>query len=117
MLDLQAWILVLLVYGLIITFDDMETRGAMKQVNYRETERNAFLKVYHLTMGTRLVSYAILSFLTMLTINSFPIRLIGFAVDYMIAYQLSSYLSNKYRKHLWKTLVKKKVSDIDKPEQ
>ena len=117
MLDLQIWLLVLLVYGVIILFDDMETRGAMKQVEPREINRKIFFKMYWLTMTVRFLSYALLSFLTLASINQFEVRVICFLVSYAVSYLLSSFVANKYRKHLCNKLIAKEMSDIAKSKQ
>lgn len=117
MLDLQVWLLILLVYGVIILFDNLETKDAMEQVEPRETNRKIFFKMYWLTMSVRFLSYALLSFLTMTFVNPFGIRVICFLVSYAVSYQLSSYVTNKYRKHLCNKLIEKEMSDIAKSKQ
>lgn len=117
MLDLQIWLLILLVYGVIILFDNLETRDAVKQVEPRETNRKIFFKMYRLTMSIRFLSYALLSFLTMIFVSPFGIRVICFLTSYAVSYQLSSYVTNKYRKHLYNKLIEKGMSDIAKSKQ
>lgn len=126
MLDLQVWILILLVYGLIILFDVMENKGAMdqleaggamSQVGHQETERKLYFKLYWMTMSVRFLSYALLSFLTLASINQFEMRVICFLVSYTVSYILSSFIANKYRKHLCNKLIAKEMSDIAKSKQ
>lgn len=126
MLDLQVWILILLVYGLIILFDVMENKGAMdqleaegamSQVGHQETKRKLYFKMYWMTMSVRFLSYALLSFLTLASINQFEMRVICFLVSYTVSYILSSFVANKYRKHLCNKLIAKEMSDIAKSKQ
>ncbi len=126
MLDLQVWILILLVYGLIILFDVMENKGAMdqleaegamSQVGHQETKRKLYFKLYWMTMSVRFLSYALLSFLTLASINQFEVRVICFLVSYAVSYLLSSFVANKYRKHLCNKLIAKEMSEIAKSKQ